>query len=119
MYDKNGNRIKKVRTGGTATAVFRDIDPGYNPYRVEVYAMNKLLYKEQYKMPEQHVTYTADLDAKGGSDVGNSGGGSYNLTVKLDIWVYVYDKNGKQVKKLRLNNAGKAVFKQSFLTCMP
>ena len=45
-----------------------------------------------------------------GGGGGNSGGGSYNLTVKLDVWVHVYDKNGSLIKKVRLDNAGKAKF---------
>ncbi len=111
LYDKNGNRIKKVRTGGAAEAKFRAIDPGYNPYKVQVYALNKLLFEDHYDMPKQNATYTADLDANGATgNTGNRGGGSYNLTVKLDIWVYLYDKNGKQIKKVRLDNAGRARF---------
>lgn len=111
LYDKNGNRIKKVRTGGTAKVDFRAIDPTYNPYKIQVYALNKLLFEDHYDMPNQHATYTADLDANGATgDTGRGGDNSYNFTVKLDIWVYLYDKNGKQIKKVRLNNSGRAVF---------
>lgn len=62
LYDKDGNRIKKVRTGGSAEAKFRAIDPAYNPYKIQVYAMNKLLFEDHYKMPDTNATYTADLD---------------------------------------------------------
>ncbi len=62
LYDKDGNRIKKIRTGGTATAVFKAIDPELNPYKIEVYALSKLLYTGTYNMPNQDATYTADLD---------------------------------------------------------
>lgn len=106
VYDKNGNRVKKVRTGGTATAVFRAIDPAYGPYKIEVYKINKLVHTSQYDMPNQNSTYTVDLNAAGGG--GSSRG--YDLTVKLDPWVHVYDKNGKLVKKERLNG-GKAKFR--------
>ncbi len=113
LYDKNGNRIKKIRTGGAAEAKFRKIDPSYNPYKVEVYRINKLLHTSNYDMPYQNATYTVDLDAPGrGGYGGNGNGSSYNLTVKLDLWVHLYDKNGKLLKKLRLDNTGKAVFSQ-------
>lgn len=109
LYDKNGNRIKKVRTGGTAKAEFRAIDPTYNPYKIQVYALNKLLFENHYDMPDQHATYTADLNAPSGNHQ-NGSGGSYNLTVKLDLWVHLYDKNGSLIKKVRLDNTGKAKF---------
>lgn|GEM_PF-3789263 len=110
VYDKNGNRIKKVRTGGTAEAKFRAIDPGYNPYKVQVYALNKLLFEDHYDMPNQNATYTADIDAGGGNGNSGNGGGSYKLTVKLDLWAYLYDKKGKQVQKERVGSSGAATF---------
>lgn len=64
LYDKDGNRIKKVRTGGNATAVFKAIDPNLNPYKVEVYRINTLLHSSEYEMPEQHSTYTIDLNKR-------------------------------------------------------
>lgn len=106
VYDKNGNRIKKVRTGGTATAVFRAIDPAYGPYKIEVYKINKLVHTSAYQMPAQNSTYTVDLNGSSGSAARN-----HDLTVKLDLWVHLYDKNGRLVKKLRLDNAGKAKFR--------
>jgi len=109
VYDKNGNRVKKVRTGGTATAVFRAIDPAYGPYKIEVYKINKLVHTSKYDMPNQNATYTVALNGNGGGSAANAAR-KYDLTVKLDLWVYLYDKNGKQVKKTRLGNSGKAVF---------
>lgn len=109
VYDKNGNRIKKVRTGGTATAVFANLDPSYGPFKIEVYKGIQLVNTSTYQMPPQSSTFTINLDANGaGAAVG--GGGSYDLTVKLDLWVHVYDKYGKLVKKERPDNSSMAKF---------
>jgi len=62
IYDKNNRRVKKVRTGGSATAVFKALDPGLNPYRIEVRRLNKLVHESKYEMPEENATYTIDLN---------------------------------------------------------
>jgi len=105
-FDKTGKLIKKVRTGSMATAVFRDVDPADAPYRIEVHKLNKRVYSGRYDMPNRHSTYVVDLNV-----MDRSAGvtPTYELTVKLDLWLRVYDKQGRQVKKTRLGFGGKVV----------